>query len=328
MAAAHPLHVALQLAIARRERQAAGMAEPVAAWLQLVVDAHPLVEHEAFALPAAAGLGHIFQVLQDPALEVVDPLKALLQQVGGGLLAADAAGAEQGQGLGLAFRHQGPQVLLHPSRKLAKRLGAGINGPLEAAQRHFVGVAGVDHQGAGIGDQPIPILGPHVGAHWGAHGGPHRGAIGPTASGRPSHRLHRRAAHGDDLALEPHLEPMEGLLGRPAQLGGEPLQARAAPQQGQQILHPRLGSADRAVHPLVGQKNRAKHLACLGYGQQLAAQVSQALHGGKGVKGRHLQGPGRIHQDTRAFQGATPAAASSSWSSVTPGLAVVSRVSP
>ena len=34
--------------------------------------------------------------------------------------------------------------------------------------------------------------------------------------------------------------------------------------QGEQLLHRQLGSADRAVHPLVGQQNRAKHLACLG----------------------------------------------------------------
>jgi hypothetical protein len=126
MAAAHPLHVALQLAIDGRERQAAGMAEPVAAGLQLVVDAHSLVEHKAFAPPLAARLGHVFEVLQDPPLEVVDPPKALLQQVGGGLLAADATGAEQGQGLGLALRHQGPQVLLHPGWEVPKRLGARI----------------------------------------------------------------------------------------------------------------------------------------------------------------------------------------------------------
>ena len=154
--------------------------------------------------------------MQDPPLQVVHPLKTLLEQVGGGLLAADAAGAEQGQGLGLLLCDQGPQVGLHPGRKLAKTFGAGIKGPLEAAHRHFIGVAGVDHQGAGIGDQPVPVLGPHIGAHRRASG---RGC----ACGWGLHWFYRRAAHGDDLALESHLEPMEGLLGRPAQLGGEAL---------------------------------------------------------------------------------------------------------
>ena len=40
--------------------------------------------------------GHLFQVFQDAAFEVVDLGKAVREQVGARLLAADAAGAEHG----------------------------------------------------------------------------------------------------------------------------------------------------------------------------------------------------------------------------------------
>ena len=128
-----------------------------------------------------------------PALEVVHSREALLDQMGRGLLAADAAGAKQGKGLGLALCNQGPQHLLHPGREGAEAGGARIQGPLEAAHRHLVAVAGVDHQGAWVIDQGIPVGGSHVGAHGlgGIHAGP---------------------ADRHDFGLEAHLEPMEGLL--------------------------------------------------------------------------------------------------------------------
>ena len=179
------------------------MAEAVAAGLELVVDAHPLVKDVALPLPAAALLRDLLEVTQDPALQVVNILKALLQQVGGALLATNPAGAEHGDRLRSLLIHQGPQGVLHPSGELAKTLGTGVDRAGEAAHLHFVAVAGVHHQGLWIGNQRIPLL---------------RRDIGPHLLGR----LHRGAAHGDDLALEPDLQAMEGLLLGAAELGLQP----------------------------------------------------------------------------------------------------------
>src|SRR5579871_6471353 len=61
---------------------------------QAMAERDPVVEHETFAAPAALGLGHAFEIAQDAALEVIDLGKTARQQIGAGLFAADAAGAE------------------------------------------------------------------------------------------------------------------------------------------------------------------------------------------------------------------------------------------
>src|SRR5260370_7852332 len=53
-----------------------------------------VVKDKTFATPAALRFRHAFQILQNSALEVVDLRKTARQQVGAGLFAADAAGAE------------------------------------------------------------------------------------------------------------------------------------------------------------------------------------------------------------------------------------------
>src|SRR5437016_2735039 len=100
------------------------------------------VEHEAFAAPAALRLGHAFQVTQDAALEVIDFVESQRQQIGAGLLAADAAGAE----------HRDLAMLrwIEPLRgellELAKTLYSRIDGALERAHRHLEFIAGIDDQ--------------------------------------------------------------------------------------------------------------------------------------------------------------------------------------
>src|SRR5580700_7693484 len=64
------------------------------AFTQAMAEGDTLVEHEAFAAPAALRLGDLFQIFQDAALEVIDLGKALRQQQRARLFAADAAGAE------------------------------------------------------------------------------------------------------------------------------------------------------------------------------------------------------------------------------------------
>src|SRR3954471_13039709 len=104
--------------------------------LQTMAERDALVEHEAFAAPAALGLRHLFQIFQDAALEVIDLGKAARQQMRARLLAADAAGAE----------HRDPQVFgrielaCRKLLELAKAPDAGIDGALERAHRHLEGI--------------------------------------------------------------------------------------------------------------------------------------------------------------------------------------------
>src|SRR5689334_13571129 len=70
-------------------------------FLQAMAQRNALVEHKAFAAPAALRLRYHFQIFQDAALEVIDLGKAAREQMRARLLAADAAGAE----------HRDPAVL-------------------------------------------------------------------------------------------------------------------------------------------------------------------------------------------------------------------------
>src|SRR5258708_12610306 len=61
---------------------------------QAVAKRDALVEHKAFAAPAAFAFRYGFQIFQNAALEVIDLGKATREQMRAGLFAADAAGAE------------------------------------------------------------------------------------------------------------------------------------------------------------------------------------------------------------------------------------------
>src|SRR3954471_11519158 len=123
--------------------------------LQTMAERDALVEHEAFAAPAALGLRHLFQIFENAALEVIDLSKAAREQMRARLLAADAAGAE----------HRDPAVLCRIELlggkilELAKALDLGIDRTLERAHRHLEGVARVEHQRVGCCDQRVPFGG-------------------------------------------------------------------------------------------------------------------------------------------------------------------------
>src|SRR6218665_2454281 len=61
----------------RRDRVAAGVAEPVVAFLEAMLHRDALVEHEAGAFPEAFLLRHFLEIFQDAALEVVDIVETL-----------------------------------------------------------------------------------------------------------------------------------------------------------------------------------------------------------------------------------------------------------
>ena len=86
-----------------------------------MVHRNPLVEHIALAAPETLLLRNGLQVFQDAAAQVVDLLEALVLQIGRGLFAANAAGAEHGNGALLLTL----ELAGHVVGKLAKILRAG-----------------------------------------------------------------------------------------------------------------------------------------------------------------------------------------------------------
>ena len=83
-------------AVGGGQGMAAGAAEGGVAFDQPMADRDALVEDEAFAGKAALLGGDGFEIFENAALEVEHLLEALAQQIGRGLFAAYAAGAEHG----------------------------------------------------------------------------------------------------------------------------------------------------------------------------------------------------------------------------------------
>src|SRR5262249_54066078 len=112
--------------------------------LQAVAERNALVEHKAFAAPAAVLLAHLFQIFQNAAPQMIDLGKAAREQQARGLLAADAAGAE----------HRDTSVLCRIKLfsdeipELAKACEAGIDRAVESAHGDLESVAGVEQERA------------------------------------------------------------------------------------------------------------------------------------------------------------------------------------
>src|SRR6478609_11202136 len=125
-------------------------------WLSLpqpVAESHTFVEYKTLAAPAALLLRHAFEIAQDSALEMINLVKPLRQQIGAGLLAANAAGAEHCD-LAVFCR---VEFLRGEFLELSKALDAGVDRAFKGAHRHLEGVAGIDDERIGRSDQCIPV---------------------------------------------------------------------------------------------------------------------------------------------------------------------------
>ena len=78
------------------DRVAAGAAQFVLTDRKTVSYRDTLIEHKALALPHALALGYAFEVLENPALKVVDLRDAGLLEQRGGFFAANSPCAEHG----------------------------------------------------------------------------------------------------------------------------------------------------------------------------------------------------------------------------------------
>src|SRR5579863_271391 len=114
------------------------MTQAERARLQPMADANPGIEDEAFALPQAFCRGYRFEIFEDAALQMIDLVQALGLEEGGGLFAANAAGAEHRDlGRRVPLQRMGaeqPRALItKPRRKIAKRPGLRIDRTGKAA---------------------------------------------------------------------------------------------------------------------------------------------------------------------------------------------------
>src|ERR1700730_6104228 len=139
---------------------------------QSVAERDAVVEHETFATPAARGFRHALEISEDAALEVIDLRKTAREQIGAGLLAADAAGAEHRDAP--VFRRI--EMARGKILELPKTPYAGIEGAGKCAHRNLECVAGVDHQRIGTRDQRVPVGGGDIHA-----GLPGRSGMGGAA---------------------------------------------------------------------------------------------------------------------------------------------------
>ena len=59
--------------------------------LQPVIYSHTIIKYETLAFPLAFRFRHLFEVLQNPAFEVIDILKPLLTKIRRGFFAANTS---------------------------------------------------------------------------------------------------------------------------------------------------------------------------------------------------------------------------------------------
>ena len=245
---------------------------------QPVPHRHALVEDEAFAPPCAVLLGHFLQIAQDAAVEMVDLLHPFRLQESGGLFAADAAGAEH-RHPALAG-HQPLAMVAEPGREVGEPGRAGIHRARERADRHLIGVARVDRQRLGIGDQRVPRRRRDIGA-----------GIGQRID---------RDAHRHDLALHLHLQPVERHRRGVRELQRRRRAARQRADVREHRVQRRRRPRDRAVDPFAGQQQRALHPRRARARQQRFAQRVRVIEPREAVQRRDADRPRRAQWTKRA----------------------------
>ena len=111
-------------------------------------DGDSIVKYEAFTLPLALGSRNFLQVFEDTALEMVDVLKALGEEIRTGFFTTDAASAEHGDVLVLLGIELGCDVC----GEFGEGISVWIDRSSKATDFDFIVVAGINYQYVGIGD--------------------------------------------------------------------------------------------------------------------------------------------------------------------------------
>lgn len=256
--------------VGRADRHAAGMAELIAPLSEAVADRDPVVENEALTLPQAVRLGHGLKIFQYATLEMVDLVQTCRPDIGGGLFAAYAAGAEHGDArrssLGL---EPGPERI-EPGWKIPERGGVRINRPLKGAERDLVMIARIDDDRVGVGNQVIPGLGADIIAD-------------------QTGRVGLRHAHGDNFLLQPHFQPEKRHLPGGRDLGLQVGAARQRLQGSAQGIPVPVRGRQRAIDPLPGQQNGALDPETRQIFAQRRLQRRRVLQRDKFIEGKHAK---------------------------------------
>ncbi len=185
-------------------------------------------------MPLAVRGRHLFEIFQDAALEVVDVVETEALEKRGGLLAADATGAEH-RDLGLAIDLQ---VVTCPVRELAERGRTGTDRVLEAADLDFVVVACVDHDDVGVCNQRVPVGRLDIGAN---------GHVG----------VGERLADRDDFAFDAYAEARKGRCFGGGFLVFNVGETRQGTDGLKEAVKPIAGPGQRAVHAFGCDQQRA-----------------------------------------------------------------------
>jgi hypothetical protein len=247
----------------KRHRQAAAVAHPIAAGLEVVGDGDAIVEDKAVAFPFAFCFGDGFQIVQDAALEVVDLREAFGQHPGAGFFAANAAGTKHGHFAVLL----GIEVAADVVGKLGERGGVGVDRPFKSPNFHFVFVAGINQQNFRVGNQIVPIF-------WGNVGADLLVGIGGGFS------------EGDNLGFDFDFEFGEGFFaGAGGSLIGEVGQAGVLAQVVEGGGDGWGWGGDRSIDPFGGQQNSALDFVSLTIGLKLLLKFGAVIEGDKFVKG-------------------------------------------
>ena len=94
---------------------------------QAVVERHSFIKYKALAAPQARFLGYLFEILQDPALQMMDILHSLLLEEGCRLLTPYAARAEHGHSRLFSCAEKRITRAAKPGGKFAKAAGLWID---------------------------------------------------------------------------------------------------------------------------------------------------------------------------------------------------------
>ncbi len=128
---------------------------------EAVTQGHTRIEDEALTAPQALILGNFFKVFQDAALEMVNLLEALGEQVGAGFFAPNAAGAEH-RDFSCALGIERPAGKI--CKFAPKRVMFGSTAPRTRSHFDLELVAGVDQEDVRLLDELIPVRGIDINA--------------------------------------------------------------------------------------------------------------------------------------------------------------------
>ena len=211
--------------------------------LQRRIDTHALIEDETIAMIMRAAT--LFEIFQDAAIELQHIAEALGLHIGASLLAANAARAEHDDGLVLHLLGE----LGNGGGEVTKMIHARRQRIVKRAELHLIVVARIEQRDL------APLIEPRLQLRgrdlW-------RGAL---------RRVDARHTKGDDLALDAHQHPAEGLISRVAIFGSQRLKTWNRTQPHQELLDRGLITRDEEIDPFRAQQDRAAQLPRLAKGQ-------------------------------------------------------------